>query len=196
GRCKMYSVFEIFKCSLSKGHGGPHEGALQTFYVLIDIVPCHGHDPDPAPPKDKIKPLDEVTKIPTKEEADKADAGGGPPAEPGPCPYIEKTHLRTVAGSWRLKEKSKESHGVSLHPTGGSWAGTDATWERDIWNVFLVKHCTLLEGHGGAHKLDGGSVEYEKAMTITVDVHYDVHQDQVPPKDSSDGLPQEDPPKK
>ncbi|MEP7234823.1 MAG: hypothetical protein ABI778_05960 [Ignavibacteriota bacterium] len=127
----------------------------------------------------------------------------GQPDEQTPCPDIEKELLRTVIGSWRLKIgadgtaiDSKSTHGVSLHPTGGSWAGTDATWERDMWNVFSIKHCTLLKGHSGSHIMGKGSEVFEKSGTMTETVHYEVGEEQVPPKETLPGIPHEDPPKK
>ncbi|HET9137304.1 MAG TPA: hypothetical protein VFO76_11755 [Candidatus Kapabacteria bacterium] len=195
GMRSKYQVWGIFTCSLNKGHSGPHHGTMDDYYVLVGSIGCEddnsgtGSTPiEPLPEGARIIKKDSLDKIPNREEADKNDVGAGG-VKKEPCPYVEKTLLRTVAGSWK-RGKTTVRH-ISYHRTTVAWA--DVTWSRDIWNVYLVKHCILEKNHAGPHKLDAGKEEFEKYGTITETVTYGVGVPQVPPKSAADNLPQEDP---
>jgi hypothetical protein len=196
GMRSKYQVWGIFSCSLFKGHGGPHHGTMDDYYVLVGSIGCEddnsgtGTTPiEPLPEGARIIKKDSLDKIPNREEADKNDVGAAGGVKKEPCPYVEKTLLRTVAGSWK-RGKTTVRH-ISYHATTVAWA--DVTWSRDIWNVYQVKRCTLEKNHVGPHKLDAGKEEFEKFGTITETVTYGVGVPQVPPKSAADGLPQEDP---
>ncbi len=197
GMKSKYEVWGVFTCSLWKGHGGPHHGTLDEYFVLIGSVGCDPQDDnngriptEPVPPSGRIIKRDSLEKIPTREEADKAEAKDLKIAPPVKCPQTEKKLLRTVAGSW----KKIKTEVVSLSVGTGTYAKVHVTWQRTIWNVSHVSHCVLLKGHAGAHKMDAGSDIYEKAFAITITTEYGEGESQTPPaKAPGDELPQEDP---
>jgi hypothetical protein len=192
GLCKMYAVYEIFRCSLLKGHSGPHHGTIETNYVYRGKVTCPDGRGDPEPPKEKVMKGEELDKIPSKEEADKADVPGvgvgGGGVKKVPCPYFEKKLLRTVVGPW--KKISTTVRHISWHGTTVAWA--DVVWQRDVFNVFSVSHCTLDKGHAGAHKMGPPKEEKEKYGSFTEKVTYGPGEPQVPPHPhATDSLPEE-----
>ncbi len=197
GMKSKYEVWGVFTCSLWKGHGGPHHGTMDEVFVLIGSIGCDPQDDnsgttptEPMPPRGKIIKRDSLEKIPTREEADKAEAKDLKIAPPLKCPQTEKKLLRTVAGSW----KKIKTEVVSLSSGTGTYAKAYVTWQRTIWNVLHISHCILLKGHAGAHKMDAGSDTFEKAFTITITTEYGEGESQTPPaKAPGDELPQEDP---
>lgn len=197
GMKSKYEVWGVFTCSLWKGHGGPHHGTIDEVFVLIGSIGCDPQDDnngktptEPVPPRGRVIKRDSLEKIPTREEADKAEARDLKIAPPVKCPQTEKKLLRTVAGSW----KKIKTEVVSLSSGTGTYAKAHVTWQRTIWNVSHVSHCILLKGHAGAHKMDAGSDIYEKAFNITITTEYGEGESQTPPaKAPSDELPQEDP---
>lgn len=193
GHQDLYEEWGIFNCSLHKGHSGPHHGTVTHVFVTYGGRSCDGDGgpTEPAPPKGSIISGGDLVKILTLEAANKADtAVVKVVVAKVPCPYVEKTLLRTVAGSW--KRGATTVRHATYRGTTVAWA--DVIWTRDIWNVFSVKHCTLEKGHAGAHKLGPASEEFVKYGTITEKVTYGVGVPQVPPKPHfTDSLPQEDP---
>lgn len=192
GHQDLYEEWGIFNCSLLKGHSGPHHGTVTHVFVTYGGRNCDGDGgpTEPAPPKESIIKGSDLAKIPTMAEADKADAGVAVAVAKVPCPYEERTLLRTVAGSW--KRGTTTVRHVTYHGTTVAWA--DVVWTRDIWNVFSVKHCTLEKGHAGPHVLGPAKEEFVKYGTITEKVTYGTGVPQVPPKPHfTDSLPQEDP---
>lgn len=188
----LYYEYEVFQCLMPKGHSGPHEGTSKTVYVSYGSVSCNNDDGGniptaPEPPKDKVVKPEDLAKVPTEEEA------GKPPAvvvvvKPVPCPFVEKKLLRTVVGPW--KKVSTTVRHIAWRKTVVAWV--DVVWARDIFNVFSVSHCTLLKGHGGAHKMGPAVEEKEKYGTITEKVTYGPGEAQVPPHPhSTDSLPEE-----
>ncbi|MDP4220525.1 MAG: hypothetical protein Q8896_08815, partial [Bacteroidota bacterium] len=121
--------------------------------------------------------------------------GAGGPAVKEQCPEVKLTTLRTVIGSWR--KVSTEVKHAAYRKTVVAWA--IVTWQRDIWNVILVQHCTLEKGHGGPHQWDAGHIEWQKYGSIKEEVTYGVGEAQTEPKNHwSDGPntgPHEDPPR-
>ncbi len=197
GMRSKYEVWSIFTCALLKGHSGPHHGTAEDRYVLIGSVGCTADDDntgttptEPAPPKEKIIKRSDLDKIPTSEEAAKIGVGVKVGVGAEPCPYIEKTLLRTVVGSW--KKVSTVVRNIAYKKTVVAWA--DVKWQRTIWNVFAIKHCTLEKNHAGAHKLDAPKEVFEKYGTITETISYGPGVAQTEPKPHwSDSVPTEDP---
>jgi hypothetical protein len=192
GLCKMYAVYEIFRCSLLRGHSGPHHGTIETVYIYRGKVTCPDGKGDPEPPKEKVMKSEELDKIPSKEEADKADVPGvgvgGGGVKKDPCPFVEKKLLRTVVGPW--KKVSTTVRHISWHATTVAWV--DVVWHRDVFNVFSVSHCTLEKGHPGAHKLGPAKEVKEKYGSFTEKVTYGPGEPQVPPHPhATDSLPEE-----
>ncbi|MFI5263022.1 MAG: hypothetical protein ACHQM6_00745 [Candidatus Kapaibacterium sp.] len=196
GWMEMYGVYEVFKCSLLKGHAGPHHGTIDIVYVHDGRVGCSDNlKGEPLPAGATVISGSDIGKIPTKEKADKDDKAGAAvgPVLKEPCPEVKKTNLRTVAGSW-TKVKT-EVHTASLKGKG-TYASADVTWHRDIWTVLLVQHCTLEKGHGGDHVWDAGHEEWYHSGGITETRNYGVGVPQTAPTDDAgSSIPQEDPPK-
>ena len=207
----VYKVYRIIDCGLEKGHSGPHHGSSYLVYVLDHVekskqggttppptTPGDGSMGDEPPKKDQIS-KDDLQKILDNDKPAVGDGGGTAkviglvPKEP--CPYQERKLLRTVVGSW--KKGATEVKHIAYKKTVVAWA--TVTWTRDIYNVFLVKHCTLEKDHAGPHKLEApGHEEWVKYGTITDNVTYGTGVPQTMPTDHwSDGkdIPHEDPPK-
>lgn len=192
GNCKKYAVFEVTSCTLCRGHSGDHECVRETFYVLVGTLPCNDHKTDPPPPDHHVTTWVEINKIPAK-PFDGKDVTAGGAVTKEPCPATEKKLLRTVAGPWRKVSTEVFSAGLKGK---GTWASATVKWERDIWNVYFVKHCTLEKGHGGPHVWNAGGEEWQKAATLKETRDYGVGVAQTPPTDDAgSSIPQEEPPR-
>jgi hypothetical protein len=197
GYCQHIQEWVLALCILPEGHSGPH-------YFLDDIlewytsekVPCDsakGHATGPIPPKDQTFPKNAMDTVKTIDQA-KAVAKDLGLVLKVPCPEIKKTLLRTIVGSW--KKGATVIRHATYRKTTMAWA--DVTWIRDIWNVYLVQHCTLEKDHAGPHVWDAGHEEWQKYGTITDKVTYGVGEPQTEPtthwSDAKD-VPHEDPPR-
>lgn len=188
GLCKYYKMWEVFRCSLPKGHAGDHHGAMDSYYELLGTVRCPDGRADREPPKDQVISGEDLDKIPTEAEAKKADAAVKVPAGKEPCPYGEKKLLRTVTGPW--KKISTTVRHITWRDKTVAWV--DVVWERDVFNVFEVSHCTLEKGHAGAHKMGPKTEVKEKYGTFTEKMSYGPGVPQAPPKPHpTDALPEE-----